>query len=66
MVRIEVCIDREGNTGMRDVYFVCPSCRDKYDTYKEAKECLLECAKEEWGTIDEVVEDSEPDDYIED
>ena len=65
MTRTEVCIDKEGNTGIRDVYFVCPSCKDKYDTYEEAKECLFECAREEWGDIEEVVEDIEPE-YDED
>ena len=57
---IEVCIDREGNTGMRELYYVCPCCKSKYDGYLDVKECLIECAIEEWGNIEELVEDIEP------
>ena len=57
MVRIEVCIDREGNKGMRDVYFVCPSCREKYYTYKKAKECLFECAKKELHNPEQLIKE---------
>lgn len=57
---MEVCLDKEGNTGIRDVYFICPCCKGRYDTYEQAKECLVECAEEEWGIIDEIVVDEEP------
>ena len=61
-MRTEVCIDKEGNTGIRDVLFQCPICKDKYETYEEAKECLILCAEEEHGSIEEIVEDIEDDD----
>lgn len=60
MTVIECCIDREGNTGLRDLYYICPACKTKYDDFTEARGCLMECAIEEWGEIKEVIEDIEP------
>jgi len=65
MAVIEACIDKEGNTGLRDLFFLCPCCKSRYDDYDGAQRCLLECAQEEWGYIEEVVDDIEPE-YIED
>ena len=59
---IEASVDKEGNTGLRDVYFVCPACGSKYDTYEQTEECLVECALEEFGSIEEYCEEIEDDD----
>ncbi|MDX1373898.1 MAG: hypothetical protein R3321_15590 [Nitrososphaeraceae archaeon] len=56
MTVVEVC-DREGNTFYRDVSYKCPICRSKYDNYETAEICIKECVEEEYGVIEEVIED---------
>ena len=46
---ITECADKEGNTTLRDIYYKCPMCGEKYDSYEEALTCLHNCVEYEYG-----------------
>jgi hypothetical protein len=58
-MEVEV-FDKEGNEkGYMNQYFLCPICKRKNETYEDAKNCMEECVYEEYGQIEEILEDIE-------